>query len=455
MQHPAHVPAAAHQQSGLKGCLWVCCALFVLAILTSTLLFAMWSRATAQAVEEQIATIRAKGQPVTPADLDIFYAYPPTDKDATDLWLAAIESISTDQFNEAVESLPVVGQSEIPIPPPGSAWEQLEEVEAFLVQHADSMQQLHDAARMGGAARYDIEFEDGIGLLLKHVQDLREGARMLTLEAHVRAHRGDTIGAAESIVSCIQLARSLEKEPILVSQLVCIAIHSIAYNLVHELLPYVNVSDESLAELQIAMRSSSFRDGFHGALMGERVMGIDAMRRPELLSESSDFPHLPFRSEDLSNYIELMTRLIDASEQSWAAARTEAQLIGQDLGEILRSPVGKFRYTLTAMVMPPNEAALMAEAGIEATCMCTDAMIAIERYRRQHGEMPDTLDAVVPEILPQMPIDPFDGNPLRYMLGENEVVIYSIGRDGVDNGGERGEANVESDIVVRFPYDRS
>jgi hypothetical protein len=34
-----------------------------------------------------------------------------------------------------------------------------------------------------------------------------------------------------------------------------------------------------------------------------------------------------------------------------------------------------------------------------------------------------------------VPVDPYDGQPLRYKLKQDGVVIYSVGHDGVDNGG--------------------
>ncbi len=40
-----------------------------------------------------------------------------------------------------------------------------------------------------------------------------------------------------------------------------------------------------------------------------------------------------------------------------------------------------------------------------------------------------------------MPLDPFDGQPLRYKVVADGVLIYSVGLDGVDDGGAINREN--------------
>ena len=41
----------------------------------------------------------------------------------------------------------------------------------------------------------------------------------------------------------------------------------------------------------------------------------------------------------------------------------------------------------------------------------------------------------MPAFLPALPLDPFDGEPLRYKRMPDGIVIYSVGVDGKDDGG--------------------
>jgi hypothetical protein len=60
-------------------------------------------------------------------------------------------------------------------------------------------------------------------------------------------------------------------------------------------------------------------------------------------------------------------------------------------------------------------------------------MVSVERFRRAQGRWPDTLNDLVPSYLPKVPLDPFEGSPLRYRRLDDGVVVYSVGLDGRDN----------------------
>src|SRR5262249_23306001 len=50
----------------------------------------------------------------------------------------------------------------------------------------------------------------------------------------------------------------------------------------------------------------------------------------------------------------------------------------------------------------------------QAQLRCAIVMVALERYRLAHTRWPDSLAALVPKFLPKVPLDPYDGQPLRY-----------------------------------------
>ena len=64
------------------------------------------------------------------------------------------------------------------------------------------------------------------------------------------------------------------------------------------------------------------------------------------------------------------------------------------------------------------------------------AALAVERYRRAHdGALPPSLDALVPALLPAVPIDPFTGHPLVYKSGKDSYLLYSADMNRNDDGG--------------------
>ena len=60
-------------------------------------------------------------------------------------------------------------------------------------------------------------------------------------------------------------------------------------------------------------------------------------------------------------------------------------------------------------------------------------LIALKSYVSDHEELPLSLEAIVPRYLSEVPIDAYDGQPLRYSAGKK--IVYSIGKDLKDWGG--------------------
>ena len=71
----------------------------------------------------------------------------------------------------------------------------------------------------------------------------------------------------------------------------------------------------------------------------------------------------------------------------------------------------------------------------QAGMRCAVAAMAVERFRLARGRWPDSLTGLVPEFLPRALVDPFDGQPLRFLRLIDSLLIYSIGPDGKDDGG--------------------
>lgn len=73
---------------------------------------------------------------------------------------------------------------------------------------------------------------------------------------------------------------------------------------------------------------------------------------------------------------------------------------------------------------------------LEARRQVALAAIALERYRLAHSRYPDSLEDLTPDYLPAIPVDPIDGQPLRYRVdADGAAAVYSIFADLKDDGG--------------------
>ncbi len=62
---------------------------------------------------------------------------------------------------------------------------------------------------------------------------------------------------------------------------------------------------------------------------------------------------------------------------------------------------------------------------------------AIKAYQAETGKIPISLDELVPKYIPEIPRDPFDGQPIRF--SSEKKIIWSVGEDLIDEGGSVGE----------------
>ena len=73
---------------------------------------------------------------------------------------------------------------------------------------------------------------------------------------------------------------------------------------------------------------------------------------------------------------------------------------------------------------------------------------ALERYRLIHGEYPETLDALVPQLIDKLPHDLIGGQQLKYRrVGGSQFLLYSLGWNETDDGGISGKSIADGDWV--------
>jgi hypothetical protein len=452
------VSGAERGRSRRSGCWWIALAGVGVVALIGILVcagFFISERQAGQTVERELARLRALGEPTTAEELDAFYARPPADQDVTPLLLAALAPLEGPAYEGDTKGLPIVGE-DIPIPPPGQPWKEQAAVEKLLAKYAESLKNLHEAARRGGAARYPVKFQDGQDMLLPHAQSLRQGARLLKLEAHVRAHRGDAHGAAESILAIIAAGESLREEPILVCQLVRIALQGIASDTVEKLLPRAPFSEADLVQLQARFQGLNCDEGVLRALLGERVTGLETI--PGLMSNlggggSPGIAGLLITRNHLAQtYLESMDEVIAAARQPLPGRLDEVDALEAEMKQFVKTagPITKLRRAMAALTLPAVQASVTAGARANATAQVTATGIAAHRWRLKHGKLPPSLQTLVPDFLPAVPADPFDGKPLRWVIKGDELVVYSIGQNRVDDGGTR-QVGLEGDVVFALP----
>lgn len=63
------------------------------------------------------------------------------------------------------------------------------------------------------------------------------------------------------------------------------------------------------------------------------------------------------------------------------------------------------------------------------------AGIAVAGFQARNRRDPSSLNELVPEFLVELPLDPWDGKPLRMRRIDGGIAVYSVGENRVDDGG--------------------
>lgn len=97
----------------------------------------------------------------------------------------------------------------------------------------------------------------------------------------------------------------------------------------------------------------------------------------------------------------------------------------------------------------------VAHGRYEAALSLEEIVLSSKRFQIAHGRLPHGVNELVTEYLDTIPIDPFDGSPLRYNLEKR--IVYSVGDDQIDNGGKKSKNSNRpwNDGDYRFQLERA
>ena len=408
-------------------------------------------------LEARLDALRAAGYPTTPAELDRWYTIPDTADNAADKLIEAF-SYYDNSDEERMEQMPVVGSGKLPDPAEPFAQEMKDLIANYLSDNQKALDLLHQAAAIEHS-RYPIDLTDGFNVLMPELGDLRQGARLLQLQAVLHAANAESHLAVDSMATIFGIARSLDREPLLISQLVRISINRLGVSTLEQVLNRVELSESQLADMAQLLRATEDNDGFALGFVGERCIGVDLMQNLDWKGVSgAGGPALPrpiiglYKATGLADiqavrYLDHMTGYVEAlqlppHQRQAAAEANEAQI--QDISRI---------HIFLRMLIPALSRAVTLDLRHLTAIQSARVSLALERYRLATGDLPDTLDQLVPSYLDAVPIDPFDGNSLRYKLLDSGCVVYSVDEDGRDDGAKSDEWGCDEDEDPCATYD--
>jgi hypothetical protein len=429
------------------------------------------------ATETYIAQLKAKGEP-----MDLAQVIPPRvppEKNGVPFIKNALANLKSES---------IVGSN----PPPAMlmvacgramiGWQQPD------IRSSDGMNQWEDLGRELAAAKGDLDSFQSLTshpildfnldyqklpyLSLNYLASLKRSAQWLSASALYDLHQGNPKDACPGVGAMLAIVKGEADERILISQLVRIAIVSMAVSPTWEILQDPDITDDDLAQLQQDWQSLEFTVPMEQTMMFGRVEHLQRFAQIRKSSEEfnkywgyfyttdstpnlgADFEPLKKRSIFLRKWDELRWRWFWSYQDEADSLRAfQAVINAARMAETNQSFLSAQSFALARLKLNQNpsddlhnyfsqsvnalQAMLRRTAIIETAQNVVITAIALKRYELQHHQLPATLDELTPDLLKAVPIDCKDGQPLRYRRNaDGTFLLYSVGENGKDDGGD-------------------
>src|SRR5262249_40609254 len=136
---------------------------------------------------------------------------------------------------------------------------------------------------------------------------------------------------------------------------------------------------------------------------------------------------VPIARHSHAVYLRRMTEIVEAARLPFPEQAERFEVLRTEPDDRSAALAWPFLRAMSTMGEPTQRK--------QARLRCAVAAVAAERYRRVHGHWPVSLGALVPDLLAEVPADPYDGARLRFRRLRDGVVVYTLGPDGRDNEG--------------------
>ena len=319
-----------------------------------------------------------------------------------------------------------------------------------------------------------------IGVLLPHIQCFRSATPMFIADTRLAISEGETDRAIANIEASFGLGRQVTDFPFFVSSFVAFNLFDGGVQQIEELLSVDSdvLSNEQLLHLQnvvgaIDMNSWVSVDGERAAFQDivQQLFTDDGNGNGKLTFQGISFMSgwanergfwkdikrlAQYTTYDRKEIVEATTAFVDEMKMQMHKRPFEVPIDVDPITETGNALIDNLLFD----PHPIRGAFQKRLAKREAT----ELALAIERYRRSAGKLPESLDELVPDFIAQIPNDPITGDDIRYLHDQKDVEketgesfrIYSVALDEADDGGQpvltpKGGGRFETEF--HFSYD--
>ncbi len=304
--------------------------------------------------------------------------------------------------------------------------------------------------------------QDPLAILYPHMGDFCALTRLLLAEVALQKYDGNIDRGVKILIVALKLTRRLGDEPIYIGFVTQGEIFLYAQEALQRLLGDADASPQAYRQLLAELRAWDIDRDLVRAIQMERIFMIKTFDRYRSMPYSQRLRTFTITA-DASGKILNLAWLLNSHRNLLAESELmvlrnlsmgidiirrgvpyDQQAVKQLETEIEKSRP-KFQISLgklTVMYSPHEFSAAASFLGaferaskLHALQRIDFVVVALRLYRYERGHYPDNLHALVPKYLPSIPLDPYDGKPLRYRKLGKGFKVWSVGQDRKDDGG--------------------
>jgi len=347
--------------------------------------------------------------------------------------------------------------------------------ERWFQEHNDALELIIEGSRKPYYwQRYESDDEkpgEMIGVLMPHLSEFRGFAYALRLRAGLRAEQGRYQDAFDDLKSFYRFGRHLKGNKTFIEQLVGIAIETLSVRTIQDIIANYEIDSKVLADLQHNFELIVADEDFAISLETEKLAVYDEIQRcftesrfggshlylsrlgnlaadnsqnspEEILVETIFSPKewaraakVLFAHPDKEQTKEAADRYFDCWDKFFHKTPGQIKAEGIDFEkEAMEIIEGNVLLQILAPALSRiNEIAHRNKTEVYATV----TLLALLRYEKDKGSYPNDLQQLIASgYLKQLPMDSFSDKPLSYRKTDDNFILYSVGPNFTDEGGQ-------------------
>jgi len=251
------------------------------------------------------------------------------------------------------------------------------------------------------SCRFDLDYDDGLNMLLPHLSDLRDLARILCAKAYFEAKTGNPDTAWDMVSAQLKFADALRAEPVLISQLVRIYMIRLSCDTIKNLCEIAPPNTLQASDIQSLLkdfddiRTLIYSIDAERLLLGEWVFNLpkDELWKTNLQNDLEDNSGLiskliitfkPIFLADHAAYLRFMHE----------GARFIERPYSREQIDVLEKEIQKKRYIMTRILAPAIFRVKEIHCEMIAELRIARAGLALLQHKQKQDAFPATLEAL-------------------------------------------------------------